>query len=49
VLHHDLVRDSTEHGWAIVRADGYPMAGGAAVAYLEDGGGFEVELVQPAG
>jgi catechol 2,3-dioxygenase-like lactoylglutathione lyase family enzyme len=45
----DLVRDSADHGWAIVRADGHPIAGGADVAYLEDGDGFEVELVQPAG
>jgi catechol 2,3-dioxygenase-like lactoylglutathione lyase family enzyme len=46
----DLVAASTAHGWSVLEASGHPIAGGAAVAYLEDRDGFEVELVdQPAG
>jgi len=46
----DLVASATERGWARMEASGHPIAGGAAVAYLEDEDGFEVELVdQPAG
>lgn len=36
-----------EHGWSFLPADRHPIAGGANVAYLEDGDGFEVELVAP--
>lgn len=44
----DLVRRSGDHGWATLPSDRHPIAGGADVAYLEDGDGFEVELVAPA-
>lgn len=36
-----------DHGWSSLPADRHPIAGGADVAYLEDGDGFEVELVAP--
>ncbi|MFN8025151.1 MAG: VOC family protein [Acidimicrobiia bacterium] len=37
------------HGWRRLPVDTHPIAGGAEVVYLEDGSGFEVELVAPAG
>ena len=47
-----LVAGALEHGWSRIEADGHPIAAGAAVVYLEDRDGFEVELVvvgQPGG
>lgn len=41
--------DAADHGWSFLPADRHPIAGGADVAYLEDGDGFEVELVAPSG
>lgn len=41
--------EAADHGWASLPADRHPIAGGAEVAYLEDGDGFEVELVAPSG
>ena len=38
-----------DNGWSFLPADRHPIAGGAHVAYLVDGDGFEVELVAPAG
>ena len=35
------------HGWSLLPADRHPIAGGGEVAYLEDGDGFEIELVSP--
>lgn len=43
----ELVTEAADHGWSRLDADGHPVAGGAAVAYLEDRDGFEVELVAP--
>ncbi len=40
-----IVADAPEHGWTALPVDRHPIAGGAEVAYLEDGDGFEVELV----
>ncbi|MBD5786104.1 VOC family protein [Cellulosimicrobium terreum] len=42
-----LVRDATTHGWTLLFPDRHPHAGGVEhyAAYLEDAGGFEVELV----
>ncbi|MGA4842902.1 trifunctional class I SAM-dependent methyltransferase/NUDIX hydrolase/VOC family protein [Streptomyces sp. G45] len=42
-----LVALAPAHGWTPLFADRYPYAGGAAhrAAYLEDGQGYEVELV----
>ena len=37
-----------DNGWSFLHSDRHPIAGGADVAYLEDGDGFEVELVAPA-
>jgi catechol 2,3-dioxygenase-like lactoylglutathione lyase family enzyme len=37
------------YGWSALPVDRHPIAGGAQVAYLEDGDGFEVELVAPTG
>ncbi len=43
-----IVRAAPEHGWSeLARGDGHPISGGAAVSYLEDRDGFEVELVTP--
>lgn len=39
--------EAPENGWSFLPADRHPIAGGAHVAYLEDGDGFEVELVAP--
>jgi catechol 2,3-dioxygenase-like lactoylglutathione lyase family enzyme len=38
---------AVEHGWGVLPTDRHPIAGGAQVAFLEDGDGFEVELVAP--
>ena len=42
-----LVAESARHGWTLMYADRHPHAGGSQhyAAYLEDGAGFEVELV----
>ncbi len=42
-----LARRATSHGWTTMFADAYPHAGGpqSYAAYLENGAGFEVELV----
>lgn len=40
---------AAEHGWAQLAPSGHPIAKGSAVVYLEDGDGFEVELVGPPG
>jgi catechol 2,3-dioxygenase-like lactoylglutathione lyase family enzyme len=44
-----IVGQAEQHGWLTLPIDGHPIAGGAYVGYLEDGDGFEVELVAPAG
>lgn len=43
----DLVRDAQRHGWSLLFPDQHPFAGGTDhyAGYLEDGAGFEVELV----
>ena len=42
-----LVADCAAHGWSLMFADRHPFAGGPDhyAAYLENGEGFEVELV----
>ncbi|MGY1746629.1 VOC family protein [Blastococcus sp. SYSU D00695] len=42
-----LVAEAPAHGWRLLFADRHPFAGGPdhRAAYLEDGDGFEVELV----
>jgi catechol 2,3-dioxygenase-like lactoylglutathione lyase family enzyme len=42
-----LVAAAPHHGWQLMFADRHPFAGGAdhRAAYLEDGDGYEVELV----
>ncbi|HVM52802.1 MAG TPA: VOC family protein [Acidimicrobiales bacterium] len=42
-----VVEAAPSHGWSSLPVDRHPIAGGAAVAYLEDRDGFEVELVAP--
>lgn len=44
----DIVGAASQHGWRSLPIDGHRIAGGAQVGYLEDGDGFEVELVAPA-
>ncbi len=44
---NELVARSGDYGWSTLPIDHHPIAGGAEVAYLEDGDGFEVELVAP--
>jgi hypothetical protein len=46
-----LVLDAASHGWTLLFPDRNPFAGGPDnyAAYLEDTGGFEVELVAEAG
>jgi catechol 2,3-dioxygenase-like lactoylglutathione lyase family enzyme len=39
---------AAEHGWSTLPADRHPIARASQVVYLEDGDGFEVELVAPA-
>ena len=41
----DILAKASDHGWSLLSFDRHPIAGGARVAYLEDGDGFEVELV----
>jgi catechol 2,3-dioxygenase-like lactoylglutathione lyase family enzyme len=43
----DLVARAPAHGWSLLFADRHPYAGGPDhyAAYLEDGQGYEVELV----
>ncbi|MDQ6616269.1 MAG: VOC family protein [Actinomycetota bacterium] len=43
-----IVGEAGRHGWLALPIDGHPIAGGAQVGYLEDGDGFEVELVAPS-
>jgi catechol 2,3-dioxygenase-like lactoylglutathione lyase family enzyme len=43
-----ITAEAAEHGWSPMPTDRHPIAGAAQVAYLEDGDGFEVELVAPA-
>ena len=43
-----IVGQCSRNGWATMPIDRHPIAGGAEVAYIEDGDGFEVELVAPA-
>jgi catechol 2,3-dioxygenase-like lactoylglutathione lyase family enzyme len=38
-----------KHGWTPLPSDRHAIARGSQVAYFEDGDGFEVELVVPAG
>lgn len=42
-----LVAAAPAHGWTLLFPDRHPFAGGADhyAAYLEDGDGFEVEVV----
>jgi len=42
-----LVTEAPTHGWTLLFPDRHPYAGGAEhyAAYLEDGDGFEAELV----
>ena len=42
-----LVTEAPQHGWTLLFPDRHPYAGGEEhyAAYLEDGDGFEVELV----
>jgi len=42
-----LVAEASKHGWTLLFPDRHPYAGGAEhyAAYLEDGDGFEAELV----
>ena len=42
-----VVGQCSQHGWSTMPIDHHPIAGGADVAYIEDGDGFEVELVAP--
>jgi len=42
-----IVGVASANGWSPLPTDRHPIAGGAQVAYLEDGDGFEVELVAP--
>ncbi|WP_456845147.1 VOC family protein [Cellulomonas sp. P5_C6] len=46
-----LVASAPQHGWSLLFADRHPYAGGPDhyAAYLEDGEGFEVELVASGG
>jgi catechol 2,3-dioxygenase-like lactoylglutathione lyase family enzyme len=44
-----IVGEAQHHGWLTLPIDGHRIAGGAQVGYLEDGDGFEVELVAPPG
>ena len=41
----DIVAEAPNHGWAALPIDGHPIAADSEVAYLEDGDGFEIELV----
>lgn len=45
-----IVRDAPEYGWKLMYEDQHPYAGGSGhyAAYLENAGGFEVELVATA-
>jgi len=46
-----LVAKASTHGWTLLFPDRHPYAGGAEhyAAYLEDGDGFEAELVADQG
>lgn len=46
----ELAAQAPGHGWRLMFADRHPFAGGDQhyAAYLENGDGFEVELVGPA-
>lgn len=43
-----ILEHAGDYGWSNLPIDGHPIAGGANVGYLEDGDGFEVELVAPS-
>jgi catechol 2,3-dioxygenase-like lactoylglutathione lyase family enzyme len=45
----ELVAAAPQHGWRLMFADRHPHAGGEGTyaAYLENGDGFEAELVAP--
>lgn len=43
----DIAAGAETHGWSRLPVDTHGIAGGAEVVYLEDGSGFEVELVAP--
>ena len=43
----EIAAGAAVHGWSRLPVDTHPIAGGAEVIYLEDGSGFEVELVAP--
>jgi catechol 2,3-dioxygenase-like lactoylglutathione lyase family enzyme len=47
-LHHILAR-AGEHGWSVIPTDQHRLAADDDVGYLEDGDGFEVELVARRG
>jgi len=42
-----ILEGAQSYGWSPLPNDRHPIAGGSEVAYLEDGDGFEVELVAP--
>jgi catechol 2,3-dioxygenase-like lactoylglutathione lyase family enzyme len=42
-----IAAGAAAHGWSRLPVDTHRIAGGADVIYLEDGSGFEVELVAP--
>jgi catechol 2,3-dioxygenase-like lactoylglutathione lyase family enzyme len=44
-----IIDQASTHGWSSLPIDGHRIAGGALVGYLEDGDGFEIELVAPYG
>jgi catechol 2,3-dioxygenase-like lactoylglutathione lyase family enzyme len=43
----EIVAAAADNGWTELPIDAHRIAGGADVVYLEDGDGFEVELVAP--
>jgi hypothetical protein len=43
-----ITAEAGRHGWSPIPSDRHAIARGSQVAYLEDGDGFEVELVLPA-
>jgi len=47
----ELVAEAPAHGWTLLFSDRHPHAGGPdhRAAYLEDGDGYEVELVSSGG
>ena len=44
-----LVAEAADHGWRRLHGDPrHPLSPSLSVAYLEDGDGFEVELIAPS-